>query len=596
MHGGIFLKEDIKKVMLKEFEKQIDEIVLNANENNFNQTIGFINNHKNSWNLYRFDLQNRGNNFNRVNILENYTNLSINFPDWFRDNYGQGCQIQGNINKSNLKFQCVNNGSLKIFLRGVDYRNPDGLRCPVYVNFTTFKLNDELIFGEDTLICHDEPYELEISSKDKEIFDIYLEFESIFDYYPFLSDLFDNVVSLEDLKGEYYLFKKQIQFMEFLERYDKFDSYSLEMYNFMKNDNQLSLGKNEKNLFSYNFFLNNYTNYLTFLKINNDFNQLYSKIKSLEDKMEYYNRIIDSDNALFSSIFLDYKLTPNRLLYNVQTLCLELLSFVNKICQKYDIKWWLDFGTLLGAIRHENFIPWDDDIDIGIMRKDYHKFIEVMFDELEKNNLDNYIDIVYRWRKHDGKEVNGSLHFFIRDEKVGKHVILAAVDFIPYDFMRDYDSNNFGMLYNRSLRNFYQMLCRGDDTSTLYMGLDYSEIIDEYFNELNLTYDEDKFIVPGVEGPFAYAGTNLYELIVLKYSDMFPLKESKFREYTFPVPNDSDNHLKQIYGNTYMELPKDIRTHSRLSIFRDVPNINEILEGYIDVLKEANKNFNHRII
>ncbi|MEE0024276.1 LicD family protein [Methanobrevibacter sp.] len=587
------MKEDIKKFMLKEFEKQIDEIMLNANESNFNQIINLINQYKRCWQLFRFDLQNKGNNFNRVNILENYNNLSINFPEWFRDNYGQGCQIQGDFHKSNLKFQCVNGGLLKIFLRGVDYRSLDGLRYPIYVNFTTFKLNDDLIISEDKLICHDEFYAFEISSKDKEVFDIYLEFESIFDYYPFLSDLFDNVLNIRDLKDEYYLFKKQLQFMRFLDQFDKFDNCSLEMYDFMKNDNHLSLRGNEKNLFTYNFFLNNYTNYLTFLEINNKFNQLNSKIKSLENKMEYYDRIIDSDNALFSSIFLDYKLTPNRLLYNVQTLCLELLSFVNKICQKYGLNWWLDFGTLLGAIRHENFIPWDDDIDIGIMRKDYHKFIEVMFDELEKNNLNNYIDVVYRWRKHDGKEVNGSLHFFIRDERVGKHIILAAVDFAPYDFMGDYDANTFGRSYNRSLTNFYQMLCRGNDTSKLYMGLDYSEIIDRYFNELNLSYDKDKYIVPGVEGAFAYAGTNLYELIVLKYSDIFPLKESKFREYTFPVPNDSDHHLKQIYGNGYMGVPKDVRTHNRLNLFRHVPNINEILEEYVVVLKEANKNFKY---
>ena len=541
------------------------------------------------------EFENNGNNFNRVNIIDNSNDLSINFPEWFRDNFGQGCQIQGDVKKFNLKFQSINDGTLKIFLRGVDYRNPDGVRCPVYVNFITFKLNGDLIFDEDNLIYHDEPFEFEILSNDKEIFNIFLEFETIFDYYPFLLNLFDDTSNLDDLKEKYSLFKKQLQFMGFLEQFDKLDNNSLKMYDFMENDNLLPLGKNGKSLYDYNFFLNSYNSYLSSLEIKDKFNQLILKIKSLEDKMQYYERIIESDNALFSTIFLDYKLTPNRLLYNVQTLCLELLDFVNKICIKHDIKWWLDFGTLLGAIRHENFIPWDDDIDIGIMRKDYHKFIEVMFDELKRNNLNNYIDVVYRWRKHEGKVVNGTLHFFIRDEQVGENIILAAVDFFPYDFMSDYDNNydNFGVSYNRSLRNFYQMLCRGDDTSKLYMGLDYSEIIDGYYNELNLTYDEDKYIIPGVEGAFAYSGTNLYELIVLKYSNIFPLKESKFREYTFPVPNDSDFYLNQIYGDNHMEIPKDVRTHNRLSLFRDVPNINEILEGYIVVLKEANKNFKY---
>ena len=581
--------------MLKEFEKQIDEIIIGANEDNFSQIIGLINNLKDYWQLCRFDLKNNGNNFNRVNIIDNSNDLSINFPEWFRDNFGQGCQIQGDVKKFNLKFQSINDGTLKIFLRGVDYRNPDGVRCPVYVNFITFKLNGDLIFDEDNLIYHDEPFEFEILSNDKEIFNIFLEFETIFDYYPFLLNLFDDTSNLDDLKEKYSLFKKQLQFMGFLEQFDKLDNNSLKMYDFMENDNLLPLGKNGKSLYDYNFFLNSYNSYLSSLEIKDKFNQLILKIKSLEDKMQYYERIIESDNALFSTIFLDYKLTPNRLLYNVQTLCLELLDFVNKICIKHDIKWWLDFGTLLGAIRHENFIPWDDDIDIGIMRKDYHKFIEIMYDELKRNNLDNYVDVVYRWRKHEGKVVNGTLHFFIRDEQVGENIILAAVDFFPYDFMRDYDNNydNFGVSYNHSLRNFYQMLCRGDDTSKLYMGLDYSEIIDEYYNELNLTYDEDKYIIPGVEGAFAYSGTNLYELIVLKYSNIFPLKESKFREYTFPVPNDSDFYLNQIYGDNHMEIPKDVRTHNRLSLFRDVPNINEILEGYIVVLKEANKNFKY---
>ena len=59
------------------------------------------------------------------------------------------------------------------------------------------------------------------------------------------------------------------------------------------------------------------------------------------------------------------------------------------------------------------------------------------------------------------------------------------------------------------------------------------------------------------------------------------------------MPNDSDFHLKQIYGEGYMGVPKDVRTHNRLTLFRNVPNINEILEGYITILKEANKNFKY---
>lgn len=267
------------------------------------------------------------------------------------------------------------------------------------------------------------------------------------------------------------------------------------MYDFMKNDNELSLGRNEENLLSYGSFLNYYYNFLQFLEMENKISQLNTKIEFLENKMRDFESIINSNNELFNTIFLNYTLKPNKLLFNVQSLCLELLSFVNKICQKHNIKWWLDCGNLLGSIRHENFIPWDDDVDIGMMRKDYHKFIDIMFEEFDKNNVINYIDVGYRWRQYENIEINSFLQFAIRDENVGNNLILAGLDVFPYDFMGSYDSNTFGPAYNEANRRFYKILTTGSDTSKLYMGLNYSDIIDNYFQELNLTYEEDNFII-----------------------------------------------------------------------------------------------------
>ncbi len=61
---------------------------------------------------------------------------------------------------------------------------------------------------------------------------------------------------------------------------------------------------------------------------------------------------------------------------------MELLYDVNVVCEKYDIPYYVYYGTLLGAVRHQGFVPWDDDIDIALLRGDYEKLMAVLPKEL----------------------------------------------------------------------------------------------------------------------------------------------------------------------------------------------------------------------
>ncbi|NLZ80998.1 MAG: LicD family protein, partial [Clostridiales bacterium] len=69
----------------------------------------------------------------------------------------------------------------------------------------------------------------------------------------------------------------------------------------------------------------------------------------------------------------------------VQDDILILLKEFDRICKKNNIKYTLDGGTLLGAFRHDGFIPWDDDADVAILRKEYKKFVKCAKRDLDKN-------------------------------------------------------------------------------------------------------------------------------------------------------------------------------------------------------------------
>ena len=61
----------------------------------------------------------------------------------------------------------------------------------------------------------------------------------------------------------------------------------------------------------------------------------------------------------------------------LQELQIELLSKVIKICERNDLTYFAYYGTLIGAVRHKSHIPWDDDIDIAMPRKEFNRFIKI---------------------------------------------------------------------------------------------------------------------------------------------------------------------------------------------------------------------------
>lgn len=97
-----------------------------------------------------------------------------------------------------------------------------------------------------------------------------------------------------------------------------------------------------------------------------------------------WKRIHDNASKLESEeeIVANYKISDK--MKKIWKIELNMLDTVDAICKKHNIQYFMLHGTLLGAVRHKGFIPWDDDLDIGMLRKDYDRFIKIASQELQE--------------------------------------------------------------------------------------------------------------------------------------------------------------------------------------------------------------------
>lgn len=100
---------------------------------------------------------------------------------------------------------------------------------------------------------------------------------------------------------------------------------------------------------------------------------------------------------------------------------MEVLMEVDRICRKYGIPYFADSGTLLGAVRHNGFIPWDDDIDIAMLRKDYMRFLAVAQKELPSPMLCLNVYQQEGWVEPFGRVVNGVDGISLTEEHLEKY-------------------------------------------------------------------------------------------------------------------------------------------------------------------------------
>lgn len=300
----------------------------------------------------------------------------------------------------------------------------------------------------------------------------------------------------------------------------------------------------------------------------NQVQTLNKKVLALEKNKKQSDKILKSYNQLFNNILVFYDLSPKKLLKYSHELTEQMLIFIDNVCKKHNLQWWLDSGSLLGAVRHGGFIPFDDDVDINMIRKDYNEFLKVMPIEMKNNNVTDRMLI-----KTNSVVKKRVMPFTKVDFRMNKTTI-AFLDIFPSDFMVDIDENKPKDL--KKVRVKYRKILNKNRKKL-------PKILNKLSDELNLA-DEGKYVIRGFED-------GIYGLKYYKTSTVFPLKEIPFDDKMFPCPNDCDDYLTSIYGEDYLSIPKVVRAHGFHTFLMKKENILDIFEDSIGYMVNVNNNF-----
>ena len=263
------------------------------------------------------------------------------------------------------------------------------------------------------------------------------------------------------------------------------------------------------------------------LSLKNQFKEFRNELNSYKETTE---KFMDSSNYLLKTVYLDHETNkPNTLLDYLQSMSIEVLDFVKNVCDKHEINdWWIDFGNLLGAVRHGSFVPWDDDMDIGMMREDYLRFDEVVYDEIKLQGLTDIVEVGYRPFRPG---IPKFIQVYVRQHvQIAKYkFVLGNVDIFPYEYIKSYNEETLYEDY-REAKNKY-LHHRSKDFNLKYA-------FDTYYEDLNLSWEPTDHIIPGWESPCT--PDDMYSLIVLEADKIFPIGEIEFAGKTYPDPHDPD--------------------------------------------------------
>ena len=273
----------------------------------------------------------------------------------------------------------------------------------------------------------------------------------------------------------------------------------------------------------------------------------------------------------------------------IQLILFEMFKDMRNFFERHDLQYVLVGGSALGAIRHQGFIPWDDDIDIDMPRDSYDRFVQLFDNDIElqekylmaapdssRRPNEFNIRIISKRTKRQGIFNQNLLYH------QGLCIDSCAIDYVPDNkflyYVKGIVSNILFFLINSKM--IY--ICRTKLSDEMFS----SSLVSKFFYSFRLflglclspiSYKRlcglfDGYIASSkpskkVSTP---SGRKHYFGETWPSSLFFPFKKAKFETETVYIPNDIDGYLRGMYGDNYMELPPEEKRERHACVLLDL--------------------------
>ncbi len=233
---------------------------------------------------------------------------------------------------------------------------------------------------------------------------------------------------------------------------------------------------------------------------------------------------------------------------------LELLEIFDDICKEEGLVYWLDHGTLLGAVRESGFIPWDDDLDVTMPREDYERFLEIAPRQLPETIFLQTKESDPATPVHYAKLRDRRSTYIDKWEK-GKKICYHQgifIDIFPLNRIDPAREKTYAKLLNfaKLFSNRYVKI----DTVAKYL-----------IGKINAFHDPaGELVVSGAE--------TMHYVVHIPQSIVFPLGSVPFESREYPAPGDPARYLASIFGKDFMTPPPpEKRISHSAEIHEDIP-------------------------